>query len=329
MTSTEIAAASKIMLGTTEAVAMYIGSTLMWQTGGGQHSYSQDYFTIESLEDNNTIGWNKNSGPNCSISYSTDNGGTWTDLTLSGNTNFATINTGDKILFKGINNYLSTAWDKYNKFTSTKQFNVYGNIMSLLFGDNFVNNSEFISETNHNFAGLFRDVTKLIDASNLILPALTCAINCYNGMFRGCTGLTTAPQLPATQSAFSCYSSMFEGCINLEIAPEINLVNLSEECCQRMFCMNRNSKITTPKMTKSPILRVTNTALNCYKEMFKGNGNLTEITCLKTDTTGACTNWVVNISTTGTFYKASQKNDWPRNDDGIPSGWTVIDYTES
>jgi len=30
MTSTEIAATSKVMLGTTEAVAMYIGSTLIW-----------------------------------------------------------------------------------------------------------------------------------------------------------------------------------------------------------------------------------------------------------------------------------------------------------
>ena len=46
MTSTEIAAASKVMLGTTEAVAMYIGSTLMWQkSGGGQqeHDYLLDY----------------------------------------------------------------------------------------------------------------------------------------------------------------------------------------------------------------------------------------------------------------------------------------------
>jgi len=35
MTSTEIATASKIMLGTTEAVAMYIGSVKMWPIGGG------------------------------------------------------------------------------------------------------------------------------------------------------------------------------------------------------------------------------------------------------------------------------------------------------
>lgn len=31
MTSTEIASANKIMLGSTEAVKMYIGSTSMWE----------------------------------------------------------------------------------------------------------------------------------------------------------------------------------------------------------------------------------------------------------------------------------------------------------
>jgi hypothetical protein len=51
MTSTEIAAASKIMLGAIEASKMYIGSTLIWPSGGGQvvHNYANDYFTIESL----------------------------------------------------------------------------------------------------------------------------------------------------------------------------------------------------------------------------------------------------------------------------------------
>ena len=36
MTNTEISAASKVILGTTEAVAMYIGSTHIWPVGGGQ-----------------------------------------------------------------------------------------------------------------------------------------------------------------------------------------------------------------------------------------------------------------------------------------------------
>jgi len=200
--------------------------------------------------------------------------------------------------------------------------------MSLFNGDNFKTSCEFNSGSTHNCAGLLR-TTYLVDASNLILPALTLRESSYNGMFRGCINLTTAPQLPATQSAIDCYSSMFEGCINLEVAPEINLVNMSRQCCKRMFCMDRNNKITTPKMTKSPILRCATTASGCYDEMFKGNGNLTEVTCLKTDNTDACTNWLLNTSSIGTFKKSPLKTNWQTTTSGIPSGWTVQDYVES
>ena len=34
-------------------------------------------------------------------------------------------------------------------------------------------------------------------------------------MFRGCTSLTTAPELPATTLTSWCYSYMFLGCTNL------------------------------------------------------------------------------------------------------------------
>lgn len=332
MTSTEITSASKIMLGTTEAVAMYIGSTKIWPTGGGQqpHDYSQDYFTIESLEDNNGIGMYRtgNSPGNRDISYSTDNGTTWTNVTLVNNTDFpVTINTGDKILFKGVNNNLSTSWDRYWKFTSSKNFKVYGNAMSLLFGDNFTSNSEFTSSTTHNLCGLFYGIETLIDASNLILPASTCTQSCYNGIFRGCINLQYGPQLPALYSALDCYSSMFEGCINLEAAPEINLANMSQTCCQRMFCMSRSARLTTPKMTKSPILRCATGASNCYKEMFEGNGNLTEITCLLTSgQSNCCADWVANAgAASGTFKKASSAT-WASY---VPSGWTIVDYVES
>lgn len=328
MTSTEIAAASKIMLGTTEAVAMYIGSTKIWPVGAPQpHNYSLDYFTVESLEDNNTINFNKNGSPsNISISYSIDNGSTWTDLTLSSSTLLSTVNTGGKILIKGVNNRISTAWNNYYRIHTSKTFKVYGNVMSLLFGDNFINNSEFTSGTTHNLCGLFYGTTTLIDASNLVLPALICTNDCYNGMFRGCKNLTTAPQLLATQSAYECYSSMFEGCINLEIAPEINLVDMSENACMRMFCMDRNNKITTPKMTKSPILRVATCAKNCYKEMFKGNGNLVELTCLMENSTQAFDGWLTNCSNTGIFYKSPLKTNWVSSN---VNNWTIVDYVES
>ena len=329
MTSTEIANASKIMLGTIEAVAMYIGSTKIWPAGAPQpHDYSLDYFTIESLEDNNSINFNKSGyPPNLSISYSTDNGSTWTDLEIYSSTNLSTINTGDKILIKGINNKISTAWNSYYRIYTSKTFKVYGNTMSLLFGDNFTNNSEFTSGTTHNLCGLFYGTTSLTDASNLILPASVCTTSCYNGMFRGCTNLATAPQLPATNSAQDCYSSMFEGCINLEEAPEINLTNMSPACCKRMFCMSRNAKLTTPKMTKSPILRCAIAAESCYEEMFKGNGNLVELTCLVENSLNAFSGWLSNCSDTGTFRKSPLKTDWRST--AVPSGWTIVDYVES
>ena len=334
MTSTEIASASKIMLGTTEAVAMYIGSTKIWPINSPQpHDYSQDYFTIESLEDNNSIKINRTgtSPGNKDMSYSLDGGETWTNITLTSNVTITTINTGDKIIFKGTNSSLSSAWDKYWKFIPSKTFNVYGNVMSLLFGDNFINNSEFASGNTHNLCGLFYGTTTLINAKNLILPALTCTTSCYNGMFRGCTNLTTAPKLPGLYSAQDCYSSMFEGCINLEVAPEINLTDMSQTCCARMFCMSRSAKLTTPKMTKSPILRVATCVTNCYKEMFKGNGNLNEVICLMTSNIGCTVDWLTNVSETGIFKKSPLKTNWEQGETSkgkIPSGWTIEDYVE-
>lgn len=47
------------------------------------------------------------------------------------------------------------------------------------------------------------------------LPATTLASSCYDSMFRGCSGLVTAPELPATILAEGCYDSMFRGCSKL------------------------------------------------------------------------------------------------------------------
>ena len=47
----------------------------------------------------------------------------------------------------------------------------------------------------------------------------------------------------------------------------------------RMFCMSRSSKLTTPKLTKGPVLPALGIGQTTYREMFKGNGNLVEVTC--------------------------------------------------
>lgn len=338
MTNTEIAAASKIMLGTTEAIAMYIGSTLIWQQGssGGEqtHDYSKDYFTIESLVDNNSV---KIQNVSCNqlpvFYYSTDDGQNWSSITaVKGSTQtVTTINNGDKIIFKCSINKLGTAWNQYNKFTCSGNFKVYGNIMSLLYGDNFVSNTEFSSGSTCNFAALFYQTTTLIDASDLILPAITGTVSCYNCMFRGTTNLAHGPkELPATTINQDSYSSMFEGCINLEEAPIIKATTLNGTMAMgRMFCMNRNNKLTTPKLTKGPVLLSTTLAETCYKEMFKGNGNLVEVTCLAIDMTASnrTQDWLTNCSSTGTFYKNPNATTWGSGNSGIPSGWTTIDYS--
>jgi uncharacterized protein YjdB len=294
------------------------------------HDYSKDYFTIESLEDSNAIKMQRSNSPNNpTLEYSLDSGSTWTTVQITSTVTFATINSGETIIFKGnIENY-AIAWDKYNYFTSTKQFKVYGNIMSLFNGDDFKTNYEFNSSKTHHCAGLFR-TTYLVHASNLILPATTVGVSTYNGMFRGCTNLVYCPRLlPATTLYQDTYSSMFEGCTSLVEGPEImaTTINSSTDATamQRMFCMSRNSKVTAA-MTKSPILRIANpnVAANTYKELFKGNGNLVEVTILAQGTSLSFDNWLTNTNSSGVIKKLSATT-LTNGASGKPSGWTTED----
>ena len=144
------------------------------------------------------------------LSYSLDNGTTW--ITLAHNTKTPTINAGNTIIWKG--NLTPIHYKGIGNFVATGKFDVYGNIMSLLYEDDFV---EQISLTDKTFAfyNLFFDNSKVVSAQNLILPATTLVTSCYESMFFGCKSLTTAPELPATTLADYCYYCMFKGCTNL------------------------------------------------------------------------------------------------------------------
>ena len=291
--------------------------------------YPLQYFTIESLADSNIISIQNiycNTLP--TFYYSLDSGETWDSVTMTknGTKSIATINNGDKVIFKSTNASIATEYNQINKFNGSKNFKVYGNVMSLLWGDDFEANIEFESSSSKNLEGLFSGSTTLIDARNLILPAVNANENCYNGMFRECTNLTTAPKLPALIMGSSCYSSMFEGCISLVEAPELPAMTLNTFCYQRMFCMSRTTTLTTPAMVKGPVLPAAKLANTCYSEMFKGNGNLTEVTCLATNISASnCTsNWLQYVSSTGTFKKDANMSSWTTGTSGIPSGWTVV-----
>ena len=195
------------------------------------------------------------------VSYSIDNGLNWVEL--AANTNSPSIKKDGEILWKAT---LTPSSSGIGTFSSTANFNVEGNIMSLIYGDNYNNQTSL--PTTGTFSSLFKNATHLISASELQLPATTLTSTCYASMFQGCTSLTAAPELPATTLAGSCYQAMFNGCTSLTTAPELPATTLEGNCYYNMF--NYCTLLTT-----APELPATTLEGSCYYYMFRGCTSLT------------------------------------------------------
>ena len=232
--------------------------------------YTTEYLTFNILSAG-TINWTaSNTAITKTIDYKLNNG-EWISITSNTGETAPTItvNSGDKIQFRGNNAQYATDYFVNNSFgSSTASFKLEGNIMSLIYGDNFKNNST-ISST-YAFTGLFRECANLVSAENLILPATTLAKSCYANMFDGCTSLTTAPALPANTLANSCYYYMFYGCSSLTVAPELPATTLANYCYNYMF---RNCT----SLTTAPALPATKLYGSCYSHMFDGCTKLTTV----------------------------------------------------
>ena len=153
------------------------------------------------------------------------------------------------------------------------------------------------------------------------LPETTLRIDCYYGMFQGCTSLTEAPELPATTLRGQCYQYMFAGCSSLTTAPELPATTLNQYCYANMFqgCTS---------LTTAPALPATTLANSCYRNMFYGCSSLNSIEIAYTGNfsgTGvpskAFLNWVQDVSASGTFYYDGE--DTTTGASAIPTGWTV------
>jgi hypothetical protein len=107
-----------------------------------------------------------------------------------------------------------TKGDGIGTFAVNKKFNLKGNVMSMLFGDEGKNNFD-LTGYDYAFINLFYNCTTLQSVSKDFLPATKLAKNCYAYMFYGCTSLTHAPELPATALTNYCYYAMFQGCASL------------------------------------------------------------------------------------------------------------------
>ena len=304
------------------------------------HDYSQDYLTFEALEAG-TFTWTDTQNSN-SISYSIDNGSTWS--TLASGSSTPTIAANNKVLFKASGLTIANMYG-IGTFSSSGRFNAMGNAMSLVYGDNFA--SQTTINSSYQLCKLFNNCTTLVDASNLILPATTLSDRCYYWMFRGCSSLTAAPELPATTVYNRSYYNMFANCSSLTTAPDLPATTIDEYCYGFMF-QNCTSLTTAPSilpattlatscyssmfqgctsLTTAPELPATILATRCYETMFNGCTSLNYIKCLATDISAyyATNNWVVNVAASGTFVKANGTAAWNVSSagNGIPSGWTV------
>lgn len=250
-----------------------------WNINNHEHDYSTDYLTFDII-----------SGGTLTIPYNDDNysyslnGGEW--VTVSGSGYSISVNEGDKVRFKN-KRVLFTGESNFSG--NTVVYNVYGNIMSLLYGDDFIGETT-LPNKNDLFYKLFGG-TNVVNAEHLILPATTLKSNCYNWMFHSCRSLITAPVLPATTLATKCYFGMFDYCTSLTTAPELPAETLTSQC---------------------------------YSGMFEGCSNLSYIKCLATDISAnnCIYEWVLSVKSNGTFVKKSGTT-WPTGISGIPNKWTV------
>lgn len=197
---------------------------MMGQNGGGgdDNPYAREYLTVTAVG-RTRVRVSFTGGGSSTWSYSTDNGSTWTSANSGSYTPYLEI--GESVLIKA-NGFLADSSGSVN-ITGDALFDISGNIMSLLYGDNFLGKTTLLSS--YQFAAMFLGNSNVRDASNLVLPATTLTDYCYYSMFFYCANLTGVPALPAATLTEGCYSQMFQLSSNVNriecLATDISATN--------------------------------------------------------------------------------------------------------
>ncbi len=294
--------------------------------------FSKFYLTFEAVEDCVfTFKMDAKLPTSCvpNISYSIDNGNTWTTTVNVDNEEVIVttplIKSGNKILWKSnavqycyqpdsaeVGSDLPLENAGFSTFDSSGKYKISGNIMSLLYGDDFVGKTEFkpyvstgygagaftyLFTWNYGWAEYWDDPTKfnekIISTKFLSLPATTLAPYCYYGLFLSCSKMIDCPELPATTLAAACYKEMFYLCDAMLEAPELHALKMESECYREMIDRCRSLKVapelpattlapycyyglfsTDPLLTKAPELPATELEPYCYYAMFYNNTGL-------------------------------------------------------
>lgn len=203
------------------------------------------------------------------------------------------VDAGERVWFRGHNETYTfidengaskeTVFSCYND-----DFYLYGNLMSLIYGDDYEFKTEITGD--YTFCKLFYQNDHIINHPSLDIELLatTLSPSCYRIMFYGCSKLSRAPKLPAKILTEACYASMFAYCTSLkefpemaatdmaymsctwmmmgsgiEVAPELPAMNLARSCYEFMF-------MECPNLKKAmSVLPATELAATCYTGMFQ------------------------------------------------------------
>lgn len=278
------------------------GWTVQDDDGGATENDSEP-FTIEAVEAG-TITIKNQSGLNLTYWSNRING----PQSSTAETITIDVEAGETIIFYC--NNTAAGMGNFN-ITSSKDIYIYGNMMSLVYGEQYKGKTDLSGCEYGILSFLFcqepegqtlNPTIKNHPTKDILLPATTLSDGCYCFMFSGCNNLTRGPELPATV--------------------------LSEDCYHRMF--------EYTGIVKAPVLPAAKLIGQCYGGLFDHCVNLKYVKCLATDITdtshgedGTTMCWLAGVAAKGTFVKASAA-DWSVKTltdealNGIPEGWRIL-----
>lgn len=225
------------------------GSLLMYS-----NPYYYQYFTVEVLTGGSFAIYTPL--PELPTVYYSLNNNSWTeweyDATMGDDGLLKSLNlsAGDRLRIKSaISNPVENTY-YFAESSNTITYNVSGNIMSLVYGDDFVGNDNLndtiTSDGYTPFISMFSDDTKIRSAVNLCLPSFILSPSMYRGMFSYST-LETAPTIIPAMICEHCYYEMFYNCEyltgNIVIPEPIGLSDIINNAYYHMFTDSPNINV--------------------------------------------------------------------------------------
>ena len=258
-----------VFSGNREIQRVFSKGKLVWEKE--KIDYSTIPFTVKAVKDSLKVSLldtpsDINDKPTTLIFNYSLNGGDWqsaTEVIINENDTISILaNYAYHINIKGVINYTHE---------SRNLVDVYGNICSLIYGENYIGQTKWPYRYDYDTQYGFFMYCPIRSAENLILPSIIPSGNDRNciRMFMYCEKMTHAPKLPATTLPSYCYYQMFLGCINLTHAPELPATTIGEASYYEMFG-------DCDRLVKAPsIIPIKTMPYRACEGMFRGCNNLT------------------------------------------------------